>query len=516
MSVIGIDLGTSNTCIAVVKDGKPRVILDDKGRSTLPSIMSLNRKGQFFVGYMAKAQMAVQPERTIHSAKRLLGQKFEAPDVQRLLPFLSYHVIPMDNAMAGIELGDNILSPTEVSAAILKKVKSMAETALGEPVFKAVICVPAHFDNFQRMETKRAAEIAGLEVMRLLNEPTAAALAYGFGTSVASIVAVYDFGGGTFDISVLEIGDGIYNVLATGGDTFLGGNDFNQAVADWIYAQFKKKHDIDLSEYPVARQRVLDAAEFAKIQLSSKDSTRIELPQIIPTIDSSLGIDEVLTKPQLEELCMPLVERSLVICRKTFESAGLQFSDLNEIIMVGGMTKMPLIRRKVHEWFKRAPNTSINPDEAVGIGGAIQAMALESSENKVLLLDVIPLTLSIESANGVCIPVIRKNTKVPHKVSRIFSTSRDNQDTVIISIYQGEGAHTTENTHLATFELSGIRPAPRMEPQIEVSLRIDVNGILAVTAMDLDTKQSQSIQIVDMSAKAMEAMEAMETMEKQQ
>lgn len=507
MTVIGIDLGTSNTCIAVVRNGSPSVILDDKGRSTLPSIMSLNRKGQFFVGYMAKAQMAVQPERTIHSAKRLLGQRFDAPDVQRLLPFLSYHVVSMNDGMAGIEMDEHRLSPTEVSAAVLKKVKSLAETAVGESISQAVISVPAHFDNFQRSETKRAAEIAGLEVMRLINEPTAAALAYGFGTSVASIVAVYDFGGGTFDISVLEIGDGIYNVLATGGDTFLGGNDFNQAVADWIYDRFKKKYKIDLSAYPLTRQRILDAAEFAKIQLSSMEATQIELPQIVPEVDPSLGVQEVLTRTQLEDICMPLIERSLRICQKTFESAGLQFSDLDEIIMVGGMTKMPLIRRKVQEWFDRVPNTSINPDEAVGIGAAIQAMALESSEDRVLLLDVIPLTLSIESANGVCIPVIKKNTKVPHKVSRIFSTSRDNQDSVIISIYQGEGTHTTENVHLATFELSGIRPAPRMEPQIEVSLRIDVNGILSVTAMDLDTRQSQSIQIVDMSTKALEALE---------
>ena len=507
MTVIGIDLGTSNTCIAVVRNGSPSVILDDKGRATLPSIMSLNRKGQFFVGYMAKAQMAVQPERTIHSAKRLLGQRFDAPDVQRLLPFLSYHVVSMDDGMAGIELEEHRLSPTEVSAAVLKKVKSLAEAAVGETISQAVISVPAHFDNFQRSETKRAAEIAGFEVMRLINEPTAAALAYGFGTSVASIVAVYDFGGGTFDISVLEIGDGIYNVLATGGDTFLGGNDFNQAVADWIYDRFKKKYRIDLSAYPLTKQRVLDAAEFAKIQLSSMESTQIDLPQIVPEVDPSLGVQEVLTRTQLEDICMPLIERSLKICQKTFESAGLQFSDLDEIIMVGGMTKMPLIRRKVQEWFDRVPNTSINPDEAVGIGASIQAMALESSEDRVLLLDVIPLTLSIESANGICIPVIQKNTKVPHKVSRIFSTSRDNQDSVIISIYQGEGTHTAENVHLATFELSGIRPAPRMEPQIEVSLRIDVNGILSVTAMDLDTRQSQSIQIVDMSTKALEALE---------
>ena len=508
MSVIGIDLGTSNTCIAVVKDGIPRVILDDKGRSTLPSIMSLNRKGQFFVGYMAKAQMAVQPEMTVHSAKRLLGQRFEASDVQQVLPFLSYHVIRMDDGMAGIELGDHRLSPTEVSAAVLKKVKALAEAALGEPVVQAVISVPAHFDNYQRCETKRAAEIAGLDVLRLINEPTAAALAYGFGTSMARVVGVYDFGGGTFDISVLEIGDGVYNVLATGGDTFLGGNDFNQAIADWIYDRFKKAYKIDLSSNKTACQRVLDAAEFAKMQLSSTTSTKIELPAIVPDVDPAIAIDEVLTRSQLEALCKPLVERSLKICQNTLESAGLQLDDLDEIIMVGGMTKMPLIRKMVAEWSGRTPNTTVNPDEAVGIGASIQAMALESSEDQVLLLDVIPLTLSIESANGICIPVIKKNTKVPHKVSRIFSTGRDNQDTVIISVYQGEGHHIQDNVHLATFELSGIRQAARMEPRIEVTLRIDVNGILSVTALDLDTRQSQSIQIVNMSSKALDALES--------
>ncbi|MBR4986746.1 MAG: Hsp70 family protein, partial [Proteobacteria bacterium] len=366
------------------------------------------------------------------------------------------------------------------------------------------------FDNKQRQETKRAAELAGLEVTRLINEPTAAALAYGYGTDMTKIIAVYDFGGGTFDISVLEIGDGIYNVLATGGDTFLGGNDFNQAIANKICERFKKAYRIDLSQITFARQRLLDAAEYAKMQLSTADQTLIDLPGIVPDIDPKLSVRETLTRAELEMLCAPLVERSLQICRNVFESAGLKKEDIDEVILVGGMTRMPLIRRMTRDWFGMMPNTAINPDEAVGIGAAVQAMALDNDEDVVLLLDVIPLTLSIEAAGGVCIPLIPKNTKVPHRVSRVFTTSRDNQDSVIISIFQGEGKHVEENTRLATFELSGIRPARRMEPQIEVSLRIDVSGILSVTAVDLQTRQSQSVQVVDMSMRALEALESEE------
>ena len=508
MPVIGIDLGTSNTCVAVVKNGMPQVILDDKGRATLPSVMSLNKKGQFFIGYLAKAQMAVQPERTVHSAKRLLGQRYDSIEVQHILPFLSYAIMPSEDKMTCVMLGEQCLSPTEISAAILKKVKTLAENALGEPVNQAVISVPAHFDNKQRQETKRAAELAGLEVTRLINEPTAAALAYGYGTDITKTIAVYDFGGGTFDISVLEIGEGIYNVLATGGDTFLGGNDFNQAIADKIYERFKKATRIDLSLHTLAKQRILDAAEFAKMQLSTTEETIIDLPGIVPDIDPNLAIREKLTRAELENLCTPLVERSFRICRNVFESAGLKKDDIDEVILVGGMTRMPLIRRMVRDWFGMMPNTAINPDEAVGIGAAIQAMALDNDEDVVLLLDVIPLTLSIEAAGGVCIPLIPKNTKVPHRVSRVFTTSRDNQDSVIISIFQGEGKHVEDNTRLATFELSGIRPARRMEPQIEVSLRIDVSGILSVTAVDLETRQSQSVQVVDMSMRALEALES--------
>ena len=508
MPVIGIDLGTSNTCVGVVINGKPQVILDEKGRATLPSVMAVNRRGQFFVGHLAKAQMSLNPEGTIHSAKRLLGQKYSSANVQRLAADLPYSIVALPDDAPGIQIAETVLSPTEVSAAILKKVKSMAENALHTEITNAVISVPAHFDNFQRSETKHAAEIAGLEVRRLINEPTAAALAYGYGANSPGIIAVFDFGGGTFDISVLEIGDGIYNVLATGGDTFLGGNDFNLALAKHLAAGFKKKYQFDLMENISARQRLIDAAEFAKIQLSSQNTAHVELKQIMPEVHRNLDIDETISRDQFEAMCAPLVERAIEICEKTFESANLTVNDIDDIVMVGGMTRMPLIRKRVAEWFGRAPNTRVNPDEAVGIGAAIQAMALDNTQGDsvVLLLDVLPLTLSIEAAGGVCIPVIPKNTKIPHHVTRVFTTSRDNQSSVMISIYQGEGHLTHENAKLGTFELNGIRPAPRMAPRIEVSFSIDVNGILSVTALDLDTRQSQSIEIVDLTNKALDAL----------
>jgi len=503
MAVIGIDLGTSNTCVAVVMDGRPQVILDDKSRATMPSVMALTRQGKFTIGHMARAQLAITPESTIHSAKRLIGQKYDDPTVQATLPMLAYNVTKMENGMPGFVVGGNVLSPIEVSAAVLKKVKVIAEAAIGSEVNQAVISVPAHFDNVQRTSTKRAAEIAGLDVLRLINEPTAAALAYGYGGDETKVVAIYDFGGGTFDISVLEIGDGIYNVLATGGDTFLGGNDFNQAIAQWLFDRLKQRTGIDVSQDTLSRQRVLDAAEFAKIQLSSEESTHIELEDIAPNTGKRISVNEILTRSQMEQLCTVFVQRSLDICGSVFANAGISTDQLDEIVLVGGTSRMSIIRSMVEQYFGKTPNTAINPDEAVAIGAAIQAKALDNDENDILLLDVVPLTLGIEAAGGIFIPLITKNTKVPHRVSKIFTTNRENQESVIISIYQGESNYCSDNTLLSTFELSGIRPAHRMEPQIEVTLRIDVNGILSITAMDLDTHQSQSVQIVDMSVKIM-------------
>jgi len=507
MAVIGIDLGTSNTCVAVVVGGRPQVILDEKRRSTMPSVMSLNRKGQFFVGHLAKAQMSIHPELTIHSAKRLVGQRFDSEAVQRLLPHMTYRVVPLSDGMPGLMIGEQFLTPVEVSAAVLKRIKALAESALGEEVNQAVISVPAHFDNIQRTSTKQAAELAGLEVLRLINEPTAAALAYGYGGERTHNVAVYDLGGGTFDISVLELGDGIYNVLATGGDTFLGGNDFNQVLAEWVMSRFATRTGIDLTPHLLARQRILDAVEYAKIQLSNVTQTMIELPNIVPDVDPSLSIEEVLTRQKVEQMCIPLVERTLAICHQVFESSGVRREDLDEVVLVGGMTRMPLVRRMVESWFGRVPNTRVNPDEVVGIGAAIQAMALVTHSDKVLLLDVVPLTLGIEAAGGVFIPLIRKGTKVPHRVSRIFTTNRNDQESVIISVFQGESSISRENTLLATFELSGIRQAKRMEPRIEVSLHINVSGILSVTAIDLDTQRSQTVEVVDMTMRAIRSLD---------
>ena len=507
MTVIGIDLGTSNTCAAVVLDGQPQVIMDDKSHTTMPSVMALTRRGQFIVGHMARAQLAVTPETTIHSAKRLIGQVFDSPSVQYAISALSVNVCADDHGMPLFAVGDYQLSPVEVSAAVLKKVRALASNALGEDICKAVISVPAHFDNVQRTSTKQAAEIAGFEVLRLINEPTSAALAYGYGsTETSHVIAVYDFGGGTFDISVLEIGDGIYNVLATGGDTFLGGNDFNKILADWLFMRFKQRTGIDLTQNPASKQRVLDAAEFAKIQLSTKSVFQVEIKGIAESPKGSLDLIEMVTRAQFEKLCVPLVERSLSICKGVFEKAGIDKTTLNDIVLVGGMTRMPLIREHVQTFFGKRPNISINPDEAVAIGAAIQAAALVNEADNVLLLDVVPLTLGIEAAAGVFIPLIPKNTKIPHRVSRVFTTNRDNQDKVTISIFQGENNYCKDNTLLSTFELTGIREAPRMEPRIEVSLRIDANGILSVTAIDLDTNVSQSVQIVDMSARAREAL----------
>lgn len=503
MPVLGIDLGTSNTCAAVIRDGVPQIILDETGRSTIPSVMSLNRDGQFFVGQMAKAQMATQPYLSVHSAKRLIGQKFSSDNVQKTLPFLSYNVVAGADGMPLCEVGGQRLTPVQVSAAVLKKVRAMAELALGESVKQTVISVPAHFDNVQRSATMEAAEIAGLEVLRLLNEPTAAALAYGFGSKRHQRVAVYDFGGGTFDISILEINDGVFNVIGTGGDTFLGGNDFNQVLAEWLIKNFKSENGVDLSLDQMAMQRIIDAAELAKIQLSDAEHTRINLARISPNIDERLGISEVVYRSHFENLCLPLVERSLAICDRVLKDAGLRIKDLDELVLVGGMTRMPMIRDMVKKWFSKPLNFSVNPDEAVGIGAAIHAMTLTMPEEEILLLDITPLTLGIEAANGVFVPLIPKNTKVPHRVQRRFSTNRDNQSRVLISVYQGENNSCSENTLLDAFELTGIRQAPRMEPKIKVSFKIDVNGILSVSAIDEDTLQSQSIEIVDMARRAL-------------
>ncbi len=504
-TVIGIDLGTSNTCVAVMLDGEPRVVMDERGRSTTPSVMSLNRDGKFFVGHVARAQMVTNPFGTIHSAKRLIGQKFSSSNVQRALQYLPFNVVQGPDGTPLCEIGGRRLTPTDVSTAVLKKVKRLAEKALDEEVSQAVITVPANFDNAQRRETKDAAERAGLEVLRLINEPTAAALAYGYGSDMRRRVAVYDFGGGTFDISILEIGDDVYEVLSTGGDSYLGGDDFNHRLAKMMADQFKTETGFDLSFDRMAMQRLLDAAELAKVRLSKEPVTEVRLPRIVPNLNESLQLACEISQQQMEDLCIDLVERSLEICAVTFEQARIGIDDVDDFIMVGGMTRMPLIREMVREFYGREPNDTVNPDEVVAIGAAIQAATLVDPHEEILLLDVTPLTLGIASMNDIFAPIIQRNTKVPHRITKRFTTSRDNQERVRIAVYQGENKHCKENTLLGEFELTGIRKAPRMTPQIDVSFRIDANGILNVTAIDRDTGQAQSIEIVDMAKRALDS-----------
>ncbi|MDX9720067.1 MAG: Hsp70 family protein [Myxococcota bacterium] len=503
---LGIDLGTSNTCVAIMLDGEPRVVTDERNRSTTPSVMSIDREGKFYVGHVARAQMITNPYGTIHSAKRLIGQKFSSNNVQRAIQYLPFNVVQGPDGGPLCEIGGRRLTPTDISTAVLKKVKRLSEKALGEEVSQAVITVPANFDNAQRRATKEAAERAGLEVLRLLNEPTAASLAYGFGNAETRRVAVYDFGGGTFDISILEIGSDVYEVLSTGGDSYLGGDDFNHRIADHLSKVFRQDTGIDLGFDRIAMQRLLDAAELAKVRLTASDTTEIRLPRIAANIDASVNLDCTLDRRQVEDMCIDLVERSLQICEETFRHARIGMDDIDDFLLVGGMTRMPLVREMVREYFGREPNSNLNPDEVVAIGAAIQAATLIDPQDEILLLDVTPLTLGIESMNGIFAPIIGRNSKVPHRITKRFTTSRDNQDRVRVAVYQGENRYCQENTLLGEFELTGIRRAPRMQPQIDVTFKLDANGILTVTAIDRDTGQEQSIEIVDMAKRALQAM----------
>ena len=504
---LGIDLGTSNTCVSVMVDGDPRVVTDDRGRSTTPSVMSLNREGKFMVGHVAKAQMITNPYGTIHSAKRLIGQKFSSNNVQKSLRYLPFNVVQAPDGTPLCEIGGRRLTPTDVATAVLKKTRRLAERALGEEVTQAVITVPAHFDNAQRRDTKTAAERAGLEVLRLINEPTAAALAYGYGSTEQRLIAVFDFGGGTFDISVLEIGEDLYEVLSTGGDSYLGGDDFNQRIANYLNAGLKEQTGIDLSFDRLAMQRLLDAAELAKVRLSSEAVTSVHLPRIAPNVDPTAAINAELSRDLVEEMCIDLVERSLDICSETFAAARIDVEDLDDIILVGGMTRMPLVREMAETYFGKKPNSDVNPDEVVSIGAAIQAGTLTDPEDEILLLDVTPLSLGIESMNNIFSPIIERNTKVPHRITKTFTTSRDNQDRVRIAVFQGENRLCDDNTLLGEFDLVGIQPAPRMRPKINVTFKLDANGILNVTAVDRNTGNAQSIEIVDMAKRALDALD---------
>jgi len=490
--IIGIDLGTTNSCVAVMEGGKAKVIPTAEGRNLIPSVVE-PEKG--LVGDLAKRQMVLNPKNTIYAVKRLMGRRFSDPEVEKTKKMVGYEIVEGKDSMAAVKIGDKVYTPQEISAKILQKAKTDAESYLGEKVEQAVITVPAYFDDSQRQATKQAGEIAGLKVERIVNEPTAAALAYGLEKKQGETIAVYDLGGGTFDISILEIGDGVFEVKATNGDTFLGGEDFDQKIIDWILEEFGKTNDVDLTSDAQAMQRIKEAAEKAKIELSSTQQTQISLPFITQKNGQPLHIELTLARSKLEQMTEDLVKRTMAPVEKCLADAKLKPADIDQVILVGGQTRMPKIQQVVKDFFGKEPNKSVNPDEVVGLGAAVQAAVISGDVKDVLLLDVTPLTLGIETLGGVMTPLIERNTTVPTKKSQIFSTAADNQSQVEVHVLQGERPMAADNKSLGRFILDGIPPAPRGMPQIEVTFDIDANGILTVSAKDKATGKQQNVVI---------------------
>lgn len=490
--IIGIDLGTTNSAVAVMEGGSPKVIFSSEGRNVTPSVVDPVER---VVGDVAKRQMALKPKRIIYSIKRLMGHRFKDEAIQEELKRLPYTIKEGRDGMAVVEVDGKTYTPQEISAQILQKLKKDAESYLGEKVTQAVITVPAYFDDAQRQATKQAGEIAGLEVLRVVNEPTAAALAYGLDKKHAHTIAVYDLGGGTFDISLLELGEGVYEVKATNGDTHLGGDDFDKAIIDWLADEFKQENGVDLREDPQALQRLKESAEKAKIELSTSMETEINQPFITMGQNGPLHLTVKLTRSKLEQLIDGLVQRTFKPVEDALKDAGLSADKIDEVILVGGMTRMPKIVDAVTKFFNKEPNKSVNPDEVVSIGAAVQAGVLGGDVKDVLLLDVTPLTLGIETLGGVATPLIPRNTTIPTKKSQVFSTAGDNQTQVEIHVVQGERPMAGDNKSLGKFILDGIPPAPRGVPQIEVSFDLDASGILSVTAKDKASGKEQSIKI---------------------
>lgn len=494
--IIGIDLGTTNSAMAVMQSGKPDIIANSEGNRTTPSVVALNKNGERLVGQVARRQQVTNSKNTIYEVKRLIGRRLEDKEVQRDLKLMGYEIVKSGNAVK-VKMGDKEYSPEEISAMVLGKLKADAEGFLGEPVTEAVITVPAYFDDSQRQATKDAGKIAGLEVKRIINEPTAAALAYGLdkGSKKDEKIAVYDLGGGTFDVSILELGDGVFEVKATNGDTHLGGADFDRVLVNYFVDEFKKEHGLDISEDKAAMQRLRDEAEKAKIELSTAQEVDINLPFLTADADGPKHFEHKLSRAKLEDLVGELIDKTADPCEKALKDAGLAAADIDAVVLVGGMTRMPAVQEKVKKIFGKDPMKGVNPDEVVAIGAAIQGGVLQGDVKDVLLLDVTPLSLGIETMGGVMTKLIERNTTIPTSKSEIFSTAADNQSQVEVHVLQGERGMSSDNKSLGRFILDGIPPAPRGVPQVEVTFNIDANGILNVTAKDKGTGKEQSITI---------------------
>ena len=509
-SILGIDLGTTNSCMAVIEAGEPRVIENAEGGRTTPSVVGLNtRSSERYVGTTAKRQAVTNPENTIYSVKRLMGRRYEDDSVQRDLSLLPYKVVQHSNSDAYVVMGGKNHAPPEISAMVLQKLKQDAESKLGETINQAVITVPAYFNDSQRNATKDAGRIAGLEVLRIINEPTAASLAYGLDKKTDETIAVYDLGGGTFDITVLQIGDGVFEVKATNGDTHLGGDDFDERIVDWIVDEFRREQGIDLKQDGMALQRLREAAERAKIELSSVTQSEINLPFITADASGPKHLVMSLSRSNLEQLVSDLVQRTVEPCRKAISDADVSVGEIDEVILVGGMTRMPAVQQVVSDLFGKEPHQGVNPDEVVAVGAAIQAGVLQGEVQDILLLDVTPLSLGIETLGGVSTTLISRNTTIPTAKSETFTTAADNQPSVEVHVVQGERSMAAENKSIGRFILDGILPAPRGLPQIEVTFDIDANGILNVSAMDKGTGKEQRITITASSGIAQDEIDRM-------
>jgi molecular chaperone DnaK len=493
--VIGIDLGTTNSCVAVMEGGKPKVIENAEGARTTPSIVAFAKDGERLIGQPAKRQAVTNPDNTIFAVKRLIGRRFDDPITKKDTELVPYHIVKGSNGDAWVQAGGQDYSPSQISAFILQKMKETAESYLGETVTQAVITVPAYFNDAQRQATKDAGKIAGLEVLRIINEPTAAALAYGLDKDNNKTIAVYDLGGGTFDVSILEIGDGVFEVKSTNGDTFLGGEDFDAKVVQYLADEFKKAEGIDLTKDRLALQRLKEAAEKAKIELSSTQTTEVNLPFITADATGPKHLVKTITRADLERLVDDLIKRTIDPMKKALADAGVKADAIDEVVLVGGMTRMPKVREAVKAFFGKEPHTGVNPDEVVAIGAAVQAGVLQGDVKDVLLLDVTPLSLGIETLGGIMTKMIDRNTTIPTKKSQVYSTADDNQNAVTIRVFQGEREMAADNKLLGQFDLIGIPPAPRGVPQIEVTFDIDANGIVNVSAKDKGTGKEQQIKI---------------------